>query len=485
MSSDGSAVAIAEAGCPNRSRTGCYDPEAESYLMFERLSDEGLAQSSYLIACERTRQAAVVDPRRDIDVSPRAAARHGLTIAYAIETHTHADFVSGARELAALGARVVAGPGAALRFPFHEAAHRERLRIGDIVDRVPAHAGPHARAHFVARARARASRRALSPATRSSSARSAGRISWAPSRRASWPASSTTRCSTRCWRSTMTSKCTLGTERDRSAGRASARHHIRPSARNGASTRSSSCGVAARSSPPSLDDLPETPPYFPRMKQINQQRPGRARAAQPCPRRARSRRATWRRSSTTERCVIDMRSPGAFAAGHPAGALNIGFGPRIGYWAGWIVPPAGPSCCSPAAPIRPPRPNRQLLRVGLDDVVRPGRRRIRSVARGGGFTSRTSSSSPHARCATDCAAARAEDARRRAHRARVAIAGHIDAAINVPVGDLRRRVEDCARPDVVATDLRKRLSLQPGREPAAPRRRRRRQHERRHRRHIE
>ena len=54
--------------------------------MFERLSDEGLAQSSFLIACERTRTAAVIDPRRDIDAYTTIAARHGLTLIYAIET---------------------------------------------------------------------------------------------------------------------------------------------------------------------------------------------------------------------------------------------------------------------------------------------------------------------------------------------------------------------------------------------------------------
>ena len=100
--------------------------------MFERLSDEGLAQTSYIIACERTRQALVIDPRRDIDAYTALAARSGLKIAYAIETHTHADFVSGARELAALGARVIAGPGAALRFPFVEAKPGEVLRVGDV-----------------------------------------------------------------------------------------------------------------------------------------------------------------------------------------------------------------------------------------------------------------------------------------------------------------------------------------------------------------
>ena len=100
--------------------------------MFERFFDDGLAHASFLVACDRTREAAVFDPRRDVDVYVSAARRHRLTLVYAIETHIHADFVSGARELAALGARVVAGPGADLQFAHHAVRHGERLASGDI-----------------------------------------------------------------------------------------------------------------------------------------------------------------------------------------------------------------------------------------------------------------------------------------------------------------------------------------------------------------
>jgi hydroxyacylglutathione hydrolase len=66
--------------------------------MFRRFFDEGLAQSSFLLACPRTRQAAVIDPRRDVDAYVEAARRPALRIEWAIETHIHADFVSGSRE---------------------------------------------------------------------------------------------------------------------------------------------------------------------------------------------------------------------------------------------------------------------------------------------------------------------------------------------------------------------------------------------------
>src|SRR5689334_6816892 len=100
--------------------------------MFQRFFDEGLAQASFLIGCDRARQAVVIDPRRDTAVYTAAAAQHGSTIIAAIETHVHADFVSGARELAATGARVITGPGSGVAFPHDEACDGERLVIGDL-----------------------------------------------------------------------------------------------------------------------------------------------------------------------------------------------------------------------------------------------------------------------------------------------------------------------------------------------------------------
>ncbi len=69
-------------------------------MIFKRFYDENLAQASYLIACERTRDAIVVDPNADIGVYMRAAGADRLRIAHVTETHVHADFLSGARELA-------------------------------------------------------------------------------------------------------------------------------------------------------------------------------------------------------------------------------------------------------------------------------------------------------------------------------------------------------------------------------------------------
>lgn len=69
--------------------------------MFMRMVyDEKLAQAAYIIGCQRTGEAIVIDPQRDVDRYLRLARENGLRITAVAETHIHADFLSGARELA-------------------------------------------------------------------------------------------------------------------------------------------------------------------------------------------------------------------------------------------------------------------------------------------------------------------------------------------------------------------------------------------------
>lgn len=70
-------------------------------MLIERIYDEDLAQASYFIGCQAKGEALVVDPRRDIAVYESLAAANGMTIVAVTETHIHADFLSGTRELAA------------------------------------------------------------------------------------------------------------------------------------------------------------------------------------------------------------------------------------------------------------------------------------------------------------------------------------------------------------------------------------------------
>ncbi len=69
-------------------------------MIFLRLYEDEIAQASYLIGSEATREAIVVDPSRDVGRYIRAAEDEGLRITHVVETHIHADFLSGSRELA-------------------------------------------------------------------------------------------------------------------------------------------------------------------------------------------------------------------------------------------------------------------------------------------------------------------------------------------------------------------------------------------------
>ena len=82
-------------------------------MLLHRFYDEDLAQASYLIGCQAEGEALVVDPRRDIDEYLEMAAHHNMKIVAVTETHIHADYLSGSRELAeATGATLyVSGEG--------------------------------------------------------------------------------------------------------------------------------------------------------------------------------------------------------------------------------------------------------------------------------------------------------------------------------------------------------------------------------------
>ncbi|GAB3663070.1 MBL fold metallo-hydrolase [Zhihengliuella somnathii] len=82
-------------------------------MLLERIYDEDLAQASYFIGCQAKGEAVVVDARRDIQTYVELAARHGMNITAVTETHIHADYLSGTRELAAAtGAQIyVSGEG--------------------------------------------------------------------------------------------------------------------------------------------------------------------------------------------------------------------------------------------------------------------------------------------------------------------------------------------------------------------------------------
>jgi hydroxyacylglutathione hydrolase len=105
-------------------------------MFFKQFYDQPLAQASYLIGCQATGDAIVVDPIRDVQAYLDTATREGLRITHVTETHIHADFVSGARELAAAtGAQLYlsAEGGPDWQYAFAAADGATLLRDGDVI----------------------------------------------------------------------------------------------------------------------------------------------------------------------------------------------------------------------------------------------------------------------------------------------------------------------------------------------------------------
>src|SRR6476469_9099987 len=100
-------------------------------MFFKQFYLACLAHASYLIGSDG--EAAVVDPQRDVDEYLEEAAAHGLEIKYVIETHLHADFVSGHQEIAArTGAQIIFGAKADVEFDHRAVSDNEEIAMGAV-----------------------------------------------------------------------------------------------------------------------------------------------------------------------------------------------------------------------------------------------------------------------------------------------------------------------------------------------------------------
>lgn len=100
-------------------------------MYFEQFYLGCLAHASYLFGSAG--EAAVVDPQRDVEIYLEAAQKQGLQIRYIFETHLHADFVSGHRELAArTGATIYIGKAAGAMFPHVAVSDGFEIKVGDV-----------------------------------------------------------------------------------------------------------------------------------------------------------------------------------------------------------------------------------------------------------------------------------------------------------------------------------------------------------------
>ena len=104
-------------------------------MFFQRFYDTKLAQASYMIGCQRTGEAVVIDPNRDVQQYLDTAAKEGMRVTHVTETHIHADFVSGSRELArrANAQLLLSDEGDAdWKYSFARDARARLLKDGDV-----------------------------------------------------------------------------------------------------------------------------------------------------------------------------------------------------------------------------------------------------------------------------------------------------------------------------------------------------------------
>lgn len=106
-------------------------------MFFQHVYDKTLAQASYFIGCQKAGVALVIDPKRDVDTYLEIARQNNMKITHIAETHIHADFLSGARELAALtGAALYlsdeGGPGWQYEFDHIGLRDGSTFRVGNL-----------------------------------------------------------------------------------------------------------------------------------------------------------------------------------------------------------------------------------------------------------------------------------------------------------------------------------------------------------------
>ena len=318
-------------------------------MFLKRFYDDGLAQASYLIGCAKTGEALVIDANRDIQQYLDAVAAEKLRITHVTETHIHADYVSGSRELAhATGAKLFlsAEGGKDWQYGFAASDSATLLRDGDqfkvgniLIEAMhtPGHTPEHL--SFLVTDTAGASepmgiasgdfvfvgdvgrpdlleRAAKIEGTMEAGAKqlfhSLERFRKLPDWIQVWPGHGAGSACGKSLGAVPTS--TVGYEKRFNWG---------------VGTTDEQDFVTMV-----LAGQPDPPLYFAEMKRINRDGP-RVLGGFPTP--ARSGRTALQRALESGAIVIDTRTSEAFAEGHAPGTINIPLSKSFSTWAGWLA----------------------------------------------------------------------------------------------------------------------------------------------------
>jgi glyoxylase-like metal-dependent hydrolase (beta-lactamase superfamily II) len=328
-----------------------------------------LAHASYLIGSDG--EAAVVDPRRDVEEYLDFAREHGLRIRYVIETHLHADFVSGHVELAArTGAEIVFGAKAGVTFAHRAVRDGDEIRVGRVLLRMletPGHTpesisvvavdtadGDEPRLVFTGDTLfiGDVGRPDLVAARGVSPEEMAGmlydslhqKLLALPDSVEVYPAHG---AGSLCGRNiSKDTSSTIGEQRRLN-------YALQPMSRD-AFVRIMTA------------DLPEVPAYFPVDVAINREgAPPVADRPQPAGLSPES----FANAAGQGATVLDLRGNAAFGTGHVPGSLNVALAGQFAAWAGALVPPERPILLVGEDAASADEAATRLARVGLDRVV--------------------------------------------------------------------------------------------------------------------
>ena len=337
-------------------------------MYFKQFYLNCLAHASYVIGSDG--EAAIVDPQRDVDQYLEAAASRNLKIKYIIETHLHADFVSGHRELAArTGAEIVFSRKAGAKFPHRAVNDGDELTVGKIALRVletPGHT-PESICVLITDGESSPQpqkvltgdtlfigdigRPDLAGAKGYTKEMMAGMMYDSLHEKLLklddtvevYPAHG---AGSMCGKSLSTeTSSTIGQQRKFN-------YALQPM------TKDQFVRMMT-------NDLPEAPAYFSEDAEIN--RTGAA-ALNGLPKPSALSAAEVRKLSAQGYVILDVRSAAEFGAGHIPGALNIGLGGQFASWAGSLIPLPAPIVIVAELEEQVEEAQIRLARVGLENV---------------------------------------------------------------------------------------------------------------------
>ncbi len=344
-------------------------------MLFEKFEVKGLAHYSYAVGCPGAGEIAIVDPQRDVDVYLDFARRRKVDIAYVLETHIHADFASGARELAfRTGAEHLASgydrdQTYQVAFPHSDLLEGQSVRLGTV--RIePLHTPGHTPEHLSFLVFDEARSKSVPMMMLSGDFLFVGSLG----RPDLLGEDAKLELANKMFDSVRTKIRDLPDGLEIHPG-----HGAGSMCGSGMGGRPESTLGFERIANPYLNpdltreefvsrllgNVPPFPDYYRRMKEVNSAGPA---LLEGLPGLAGLDPESFRGLTAEGAQVIDLRGQAAFGGAHIPDSFGIGFGPSLATWAAWVVSYDRPIALVPDAPEQVEPAVRALVRVGLDDV---------------------------------------------------------------------------------------------------------------------